>query len=127
MIGRTIPMPSRGPHFLQLKNEIGKLFTWYEQKKDELHPVESAALCHFKFVYIHPFSDGNGRTAGLLMNVILMKNGYPPAIVKAEDEQRARYYKTLEMASVDQNVEPFLELIAECAENSLNDYLNTIR
>ncbi|TFJ94396.1 Fic family protein [Lentibacillus salicampi] len=115
------------PHFLQVQNEIEKLFTWYEEKKGLLHPVELAAFFHFRFVYIHPFSDGNGRTARLLMNFILMNNGYPPAIVKAEDKQRARYYKTLEMASVDQNAEPFIGLISECAEDSLNDYLNTVR
>lgn len=115
------------PHFLQVKNEMEKLFDWYEEKKDQLHPVELATLFHFKFVYIHPFSDGNGRTARLLMNLILMKNGYPPAIVKAESEQRINYYESLEKASIEQNVKPFIQLISECVADSLKGYLNAIR
>ncbi|WP_088050551.1 Fic family protein [Virgibacillus dakarensis] len=115
------------PHFLQIQDEMDALFNWYEENKNKLHPVELAALFHFKFVYIHPFSDGNGRTARLIMNLILMKNGYPPAIVKAESEQRLHYYQSLEMASLQQHVEPFIRLISECAANSLKNYLDTIR
>ncbi|MGM0877459.1 MAG: Fic family protein [Bacillota bacterium] len=114
------------PHFLQIKDEMANLLSWYEGKKNELHPVELAALFHFKFDYIHPFSDGNGRTARLLMNLILMENGYPPAIVKAENEQRMNYYETLETASVNQNVAPFILLISECVEDSLSMYLKAI-
>ena len=103
-----------------------ELFAWYEQEKDRMHPVELAALFHFKFVYIHPFADGNGRTARLLMNLILMGHGFPPAIVKAEDTQRLTYYKVLETASVQGNTQPFLELIAQCVEESLMTYLKAI-
>jgi Fic family protein len=115
------------PHFLQIENEMANLLSWYEKRKNELHPVELAALFHFKFVYIHPFSDGNGRTARLLMNLILMENGYPPAIVKAENEQRMNYYETLETGSVNQNVAPFVQLISECVEDSLSMYLKAIK
>lgn len=115
------------PHFLQIQNEMNSLFAYYNEKKDTLHPVELAARFHFKFVYIHPFSDGNGRTARLLMNLILMKNGYPPAIVKAESKQRLKYYETLETASFKQDVKPFVRLISECVEDSLTTYLNVIR
>ncbi|MDN3436844.1 Fic family protein [Planococcus sp. APC 3900] len=114
------------PHFLQVDNEMKNLFAWYEQEKDRLHPVELAALFHFKFVYIHPFADGNGRTARLLMNLILMSHGFPPAIVKAEDEQRLNYYETLEMASMRNEVQPFIHLIAGCVEESLTNYLKAI-
>lgn len=115
------------PHFLQVDNEMKNLFAWYEQEKDRLHPVELAALFHFKFVYIHPFADGNGRTARLLMNLILMSHGFPPAIVKAEDEQRLNYYETLEMASMRNEIQPFINLIAACVEESLTNYLKAIR
>lgn len=115
------------PHFLQVSNEMKELFAWYEQEKDRLHPVELAALFHFKFVYIHPFADGNGRTARLLMNLILMSHGFPPAIVKAENEQRLAYYETLEMASVRNDVQPFIALIAGCVEESLTNYLKAVR
>lgn len=115
------------PHFLQVPPEMKDLFVWYERAKEELHPVELAALFHFKFVYIHPFADGNGRTARLLMNLILMGHGFPPAIVKAENDQRLRYYETLEMASTGKNLEPFIQLIAGQVKESLINYLNTVR
>lgn len=115
------------PHFLQVSQEMNELFTWYEQEKESLHPVKLAALFHFKFVYIHPFADGNGRTARLLMNLILMSHGFPPAIVKAEDSQRLHYYETLETASVQNNTESFIELISKCVEESLLNYLHVIK
>jgi len=62
-----------------------------------------------------------------LMNFILMQNGYPPAMIKADNEQRIAYYETLEMASVQQDVEPFIRLISDCVEESLRTYLNAIR
>lgn len=114
------------PHFLQVPNDMQELFAWYNQEKNRLHPVELAALFHFKFVYIHPFADGNGRTARLLMNLILMSHGYPPAIVKAENSQRLTYYEVLETASVQGNTQPFIELIAQCVEESLTTYLKAI-
>ena len=114
------------PHFLQVENAMQELFDWYNQEKDRLHPVELAALFHFKFVYIHPFADGNGRTARLLMNLILMSHGYPPAIVKAENSQRLTYYEVLETASVQGNTQPFIELITQCVEESLTTYLKAI-
>ncbi|WP_100405217.1 Fic family protein [Bacillus solitudinis] len=115
------------PNFLQVPQEMSNLLSWYEDNKGDLHPVELAALFHFKFVYIHPFSDGNGRTARLLMNLILMENGYPPAIVKAEHEQRLKYYETLELASVKQIYSPFIELITGCVRDSLNIYLKAVK
>lgn len=115
------------PHFLQVPQEMNKLFTWYKKEKERLHPVELATLFHFKFVSIHPFADGNGRTARLLMNLILMSHGFPPAIVKAEDSQRLHYYETLETASVQNNTLPFIELISTCVEESLRNYLSAIK
>ena len=115
------------PHFLQIPQAMQELVDWYRQAKNGLHPVELAAKFHFKFVYIHPFVDGNGRAARLLMNLILMNDGFPPAIVKAENEQRLRYYETLELASTKQVLQPFIELIAECVEDSLNTYLYAVK
>ncbi|WP_058305695.1 Fic family protein [Gracilibacillus massiliensis] len=114
-------------HFLQVEHDMRELFEWYNNEKDRLHPVELAAVFHFKFVFIHPFSDGNGRTARLLMNLILMQAGYPPAVVKANSENRLNYYRALEQASVEKDIKPFVELIAVCAEESLENYLDAIR
>jgi Fic family protein len=62
------------------------LVNWYNTNQSILHPVELAALFHYKFVRIHPFDDGNGRGARLLMNYILLKYDYPPVIIKSEDK-----------------------------------------
>ncbi|TYA15256.1 Fic family protein [Paenibacillus faecis] len=121
-------------HHLVLKNiddelseKMEQLLQWYDVQKDKLHPVRLAAEFHFRFVYIHSFNEGNGRTARLLMNLILMKYGYPPAIVKAETMDRLRYYETLEAASVQSELEPFVELIAGCVEESLRRYIGTVK
>jgi Fic family protein len=85
-----------------------------------LHPVERAAQVHTDFVGIHPFVDGNGRTARLLMNLELMKSGYPPVVIAVE--QRLNYYQTLDAAHVDNNMQPFLEMIVSVVEKSFEPY-----
>jgi Fic family protein len=114
------------PHFLQVQNEMESLMNWYRLNREQLHPVQLAAIFHFKFVYIHPFADGNGRTARLLMNFLLMSYGFPPAIIKADPEKRRVYYESLEEASLSGEVESFVELIAESVEESLMRYLNAL-
>ncbi len=81
------------------------------------HPVLVAAEAHLRLVTIHPFVDGNGRTARLLMNLILMREGYPPAVI--EVGERPRYYDALELAAVEGKPEPFHTLVAEAARRSL--------
>ncbi|MEC0226171.1 Fic family protein [Paenibacillus alba] len=115
------------PHFAVLSEKMEQLIQWYDEQKDKLHPVELAAEFHFRFVYIHPFSDGNGRTARLLMNLILMNYGYPPAIVKAANEARLKYYETLEIASAGNDLEPFVQLISVCVEDSLQKYIGAVK
>ena len=85
-----------------------------------LHPVKYAALAHYKLVFIHPFSDGNGRTSRLLMNLIMMQGGYPPIIIRKQD--RYIYYRTLQLAN-EGDVRPFVRFIAECAEKTLDVYV----
>ena len=115
------------PHFTVLSEKMEQLMAWYDAHKDNLHPVELAAQFHFRFVYIHPFSDGNGRTARLLMNLILMIYGFPPAIVKAANDARLKYYETLETASIGNDLGPFVELIAGCVEESLQRYIGAVK
>lgn len=115
------------PHFTALSGQMEQLIKWYDEHKDLLHPVQLAAEFHFRLVYIHPFSDGNGRTARLLMNLILMKSGYPPAIVKAESADRLKYYDALETASVHSDLEPFVQLIVGCVEESLHRYIGAVK
>ncbi len=85
-----------------------------------LHPVERATLAHFRLVHIHPFTDGNGRTARLLMNLLLMRAGYPPAVIRVED--RPAYYDALDAAR-DGDTEPFVRLVAEAVERALTLWL----
>ncbi|XP_012276045.1 adenosine monophosphate-protein transferase FICD homolog isoform X2 [Orussus abietinus] len=85
-----------------------------------MHPVRYAALAHYKLVHIHPFSDGNGRTSRLLMNMILMQAGYPPVII--HKQHRHRYYENLRIANAG-DVRPFVRFIAECTEQTLDLFL----
>ncbi len=101
-------------HYTLVPEQMEQLIQWYESQRNIMHPLLLAAEFHYRFVYIHPFSDGSGRTARLLMNLILMQYGYPPAIVKAADAARLRYYETLGEASVQGQLQPFMELIIEC-------------
>ncbi|CAK8686450.1 unnamed protein product [Clavelina lepadiformis] len=86
----------------------------------DLHPVEFAAIAHYRLVYIHPFVDGNGRTARLLMNFILMKHGFPPVSIEVKD--RWEYYECL-IAANDGDIRPFVRFIAQCTIRTLEDYL----
>lgn len=111
-------------HFL-VKEKMTELVDWYNDNKNKKHPIEVASEFHFRFVYIHPFIDGNGRTARLLMNLILIRNGYPAAVIRAED--RDRYMKALEEASTSGNLNDFTKIIAEAVDRSLDTYLYLIK
>jgi Fic family protein len=87
---------------------------------DGLHPVERAARIHVDFVGIHPFVDGNGRTSRLLMNLELMKAGFPPVVIPVE--QRLAYYQALDLAHVKGDYKPFIELVVEVGEQSFQPY-----
>ncbi len=94
------------------------LIDWYREKlnEDDIDPILLASEFHFKYVSIHPFDDGNGRTARILMNFILMQSGYPPVIIKTEDKEN--YYSTLRQADAG-ILEPFVNYIANNLIHSL--------
>jgi len=101
--------------------KMKELMEWYEEvERYDIHPIIIAAFFHHKFVEIHPFDDGNGRLSRILMNLILMHNGYPPVVVKMDD--RRNYYSLLSRADVGDSW-PFVEYVAELAQNSLRLYL----
>ena len=112
------------PYLLQPK--MDELFQWYEANKDSMPPVVLAAQMHEKLVSVHPVIDGNGRTARLVMNLILMQHGYPIANIKGDNETRRRYYETLEEASSGDN-SAFVEFIEDVVIQSLTYYLKIIR
>jgi len=93
---------------IHVKDDMEELIKWFK-KENSLNIVEKAAIFHHRFVAIHPFDDGNGRLARLLMNLILMKGGYLPCIVKRVN--RKKYLECLEVADVDKDVRPFVEFI----------------
>ncbi|PIS40361.1 MAG: cell filamentation protein Fic [Candidatus Nealsonbacteria bacterium CG08_land_8_20_14_0_20_36_22] len=111
------------PDAIDIPNEMEKLRKWMEQNKRKLHIIELAALIHHKLVNIHPFFDGNGRTARLVMNLLLMQEGYPLAIVLKND--RKKYYRFLNQADKG-NLIPFVNFIAQSLEHSLDIYLKSL-
>lgn len=105
---------------------MGDLMQWYrtELAKEELHPVAFAATFHYRFVSIHPFDDGNGRMARLLMNLILMQKRYVPVVIRLEE--REQYYLALEKAD-SWELEDFVEMVGEELIHSMEIYLKGAR
>lgn len=101
---------------------VQQLCHWISEQRDQLHPVIFAALLHKKFVFIHPFKDGNGRVARLLMNTALIQKGYLPVIIPPI--LRSNYIALLEKAhTLDQ---PFVEFIAELEKESQREILRLL-
>jgi len=111
------------PDFRHLPTEMAALIAWYETA-GAMHPVERAAELHARFVKIHPFVDGNGRTGRLLLNFEMMKDGYPPVIIRKED--RFAYYDALDIACVSGDHSEITKLVAESLQRSLDTYLDLL-
>jgi Fic family protein len=86
----------------EIGKQMNQLLLWYNNNEGKLHPVILAAELHKRFVFIHPFVDGNGRLARLLMNLSLMRNEYNIAIIPAVT--RSEYVASLEKAHTDEQV-----------------------
>ncbi len=100
------------------------LILWYNENKEILHPVELSAEMHERLVTIHPFIDGNGRTSRLLMNLILLQNGFPIAILKGDDKSRLAYYNALETAQTQNDKSVFIDFIALTVKDSIERILS---
>lgn len=112
-----LPNPKKVPDLMK------DFITWLNNEK-EFHPVDMAAEAHYKLVTIHPFVDGNGRTARLLMNMILLVNEYPMAIIQKRD--RLKYINSLEKAQLGGSKDDYLNLIRLSVNKSLDIYMKTI-
>ncbi|MGN6233275.1 MAG: Fic family protein [Trinickia sp.] len=111
------------PDFMHLPAEMAGLMHWYDDA-GATHPIERAAELHTRFVKIHPFVDGNGRTGRLLLNFELLKMGYPPAIIRKED--RLAYYDALDTACVSGDFSEITSLVAVSVQRSLDLYLEVL-
>lgn len=95
-----------------------KLIYRYDEWKEKYHLIIVAALLHAEFVKIHPFIDGNGRTARLLMNFEAMRSGYPPIIIKVTD--RLKYYEALDEGAMTGDYTEFVKLVKKSANEMMD-------
>jgi Fic family protein len=128
---RKLPVAIAGSKHLPpqpylLQDLMEKYFQFYNQEKEHLHPVVLAAEMHERLVTIHPFIDGNGRTARLIMNLILLQYGFPLAIIGGDYDSRMAYYDALEKVQAENNKEDFILLVAEKVLFALERYINIL-
>lgn len=128
-IYRRIPVRIMGaftepvqPYLVEPK--MTELMAVNEERKQTMTDIERIALFHLEFEGIHPFIDGNGRTGRLILNLDLIRNGYPPINVKFSD--RKRYYEAFDAFYREGNSSEMTNLIAEYINQRLDDYLNII-
>lgn len=108
------------PQSFEVQSQMQEFIKKYNENITKLHPIELASFVHIEFVKIHPFIDGNGRTSRLLMNLELIKAGFPPVVIELED--RLEYYKALDIAHTENDYKPFLELMKKVVEKSFEPY-----
>lgn len=106
---------------------MGDLVDWANQNRDQLHPVRYAADLHWKFVSIHPFRDGNGRTARLLMNLALTEAGYPVVNVFPDEKSRNKYMDVLAESRREKDPKIFEDLIAKYTEQTLTKRIKILQ
>ncbi len=105
----------------KVSTEMNNLIHEIKTNPVKYNPIELAAFIHHELVKIHPFVDGNGRVARLLCNLILMKHGYPPIMIRVKD--RKKYFAYLEKAHFG-NLKAFVDFVALRTEESLMRYIN---
>ena len=112
------------PRFEKVPDKMAEYLEYINKNPDNLNTIELASLIHYKLVEIHPFTDGNGRTARLIMNLFLMQHGYPITIVLKVD--RKKYYDRLRKADQG-DIKPFTDFIGRNIERSLDIYLDSFK
>jgi len=108
------------PHPEKVPFLMSEFYEWLNVIQGE-SPVKIAADAHYEFVTIHPFVDGNGRVARLLMNLVLAINGYPMAVIK--NEERSKYLSSLEKAQTTNDMNDFYHIVNFAVEKSLDSYI----
>jgi len=108
---------------IHVPDEMEFLCRWIEDQRGALHPAIIASVAHYNFVRIHPFDDGNGRGARILMNLILMQSGFLPTVIK--NEQRSQYINALTDAD-NGSILPFILFVLESCIETQKSVLNSI-
>lgn len=126
---RQVPVRISGsnvvlPNYVKVPSLMKDFMRWLQSIAGE-HPVKIAADAHYKLVSIHPFVDGNGRTSRLLMDLILITHGYPPAIIRKEE--RRRYLQSIEEAQMGGSLQKFYDLMITAQDRTLDIYLNAAK
>jgi Fic family protein len=111
------------PNANKVSDLLDELIDFVNINPLQLNDIELATIFHHKLVWIHPFFDGNGRTVRLCMNLLLMRCGFPPAIILKND--RKKYYEALNQAN-NGNYQKLMLLMCQGLERSLNIYLNAM-
>lgn len=111
------------PDALEVPHKMRELMRWLNSQRDKMNIIELAAMLHHKLVHLHPFFDGNGRTARLAMNLLLMRAGCPLVVILKND--RKKYYEVLDRADKG-DYGPLIRFVAQSVERSLNIYLKTL-
>lgn len=125
---RSVPVRISGsrvilPNPRKLPDLMAEFINWLKDSQD-LHPVALASEAHYRLVTIHPFIDGNGRTARLLMNMILLMKGYPPALIRKRD--RLDYITSIEKAQLGGDKQHYLNIIAKAVWRSFDIYFDSL-
>ncbi len=111
------------PNAQKVSAMLDELIKFINENPMQLNDIELATVFHHKLVWIHPFFDGNGRTVRLAMNLLLMRKGFPPAIILKTD--RKKYYDALNQANGG-NYQKLMLLMAQSLERTLNIYINAL-
>lgn len=125
---RKVPVMISGSKFVPpqpfiISKLMEDIFIYYQKNKLKLHPIILAADMHEKIVSVHPFIDGNGRTCRLIMNLILLANGFTVGILKGDPKSRMKYYNALEEAQTKNNPKSFYKLVAKTCIHSLKEHI----
>jgi Fic family protein len=125
---RTIPVRITGstsimPNPASVPDLMTEFVKWISKTTE--HPVLTAIEAHYRLVSIHPFTDGNGRTARLLLNLILMQNDYPPVVIHPED--RRIYVTSLEKAQTGGGKDDYENFMLEAVLKSAEKYVDGLK
>jgi Fic family protein len=110
-----------------IPEQMEELIVWSRTAEGTLHPVEFAAQLHWRFTTIHPFMDGNGRTARLLMDLSLVKAGYPLVNIQPGEKARTEYIHSLSESNRRNNPEPFTRVVVGYVDKELDFMIHTVQ